>query len=301
MTSTSGSGDGYVVEDSPEGRSLVVTGPWSDLTADALRRGDADGLVLNYARGFSEGGLGFLDDWGVRRLKVLDRGIVDLDAIGRLGSSLEHLSVQAAPSAELDLAQLPRLRSVSGEWKLIRGTLGAVDALQTVITWRFDEPDLRAFRDHVHLRHLTVKEAPHLETLAGVGDLTELEELSVFLARRLHDIADVAGVAAPLRSFELEDCPSIDAIDDIEVLVNLSFLGLSECGPIQSFMPIGPLEQLEVLYAWGSTRVVDKGLSPLAGLPKLREIRMRDRPGYKPRVKDLVAALELRSHDLGRP
>jgi len=43
---------GYVIEDTAEGRSLVVTGAWSAAAVDALERHDADGLVLNYARGF---------------------------------------------------------------------------------------------------------------------------------------------------------------------------------------------------------------------------------------------------------
>ncbi len=118
-----------------------------------------------------EGHLGFLDgSWGVRRLNILDRGITDLEPIGRLRDSLQALSVQAAPSAELDLGALPRLRSVAGEWELIRGTLGRLNALQSVITWRFDDPDLHAFRDHVSLERLTIKEAPYLESLSGLAD-----------------------------------------------------------------------------------------------------------------------------------
>ncbi len=110
------------------------------------------------------------------------------------------------------------------------------------------------------------------------------------MARQLQDISDVAGVTS-LRELEFEDCPALDTIDGVESLVNLRFLGLSECGDIESLVPIGSLEQLEVLYAWGSTRIVDGDLTPLARLPRLKEVRMRDRRGYKPRVADLVSAL----------
>lgn len=280
-----------MVEDAPEGRTLVVTGGWSDEAREALTRGDADGLVLNYARGFSESNLDFLDgSWSVHRLNILDRGITDLEPIERLHGSLQALSVQAAPNAELDLGALPHLRSVASEWGLIRGSLGRVDALQRVITWRFDEADLHAFRDHVGLERLTIKEAPQLESLSGLADLPELKVLGLFLARRLHDISDVAGLTS-LRELEFEDCPMLDSLDDVESLIDLRFLGFSECGDIESLAPIGPLEQLEVLYAWGSTHVVDGDLSPLARLGRLKEIRMRDRRGYRPRVADLVPAL----------
>jgi hypothetical protein len=74
-------------------------------------------------------------------------------------------------------------------------------------------------------------------------------------------------------------------------LVNLRFLGISECGEVESLAPIGSLDQLEVLYAWGSTRIVDGDLSPLARLPRLKELSVRDRRDYKPRVADLLSAL----------
>ena len=285
---------GYLIEEVPEGRTLVVTGAWSDEAGEALARGDADGLVLNYARGFSEGNLDFLDaSWRVHRLSILDRGMTELEPIGRLRDSLEALSVQAAPNAELDLGALPNVRSVAGEWELIRGTLGRVDALESVITWRFDDADLHAFRDHVGLERLTIKEAPHLESLSGLADLGELKVLGVFLARQLEDISDLAQLPS-LRELEFEDCPALESLDDVEPLINLRFLGFSECGDIESLAPLGSLAQLEVLYAWGSTRVVDGDLSPLTSLPRLTEIRMRDRRTYSPRVADLVSSLSAR-------
>ena len=174
----------YVFDDEPEGRTLVVTGPWSAAAAQALARGEADGLILNYARGFVGSDLEFLEGGlGIRRLKLLDRGISDLGPIARLASSLEELSIQVAPGAEFDLAALPHLRSVAGEWRLIRDTLGSIDDLESVITWRFDEVDLHAFRDHVGLQRLTIKEVPYLESLSGIGDTPELAVLDVVLAQ----------------------------------------------------------------------------------------------------------------------
>jgi hypothetical protein len=279
----------YTLEQEPEGRSLVVTGRWSDAAAEALARGEADGLVLNYARGFVGSDLEFLEaGLGVRRLDLLDRGIADLGPIARLAESLEELSVQAAERAGLDLAELPHLRAVAGDWALVGPTLGSVDQLRSVITWRFDEVDLHAFRDHVSLEQLTIKGAPGLETLSGIGELPELAVLEIVLARKLSDIGDVSGLAESLRAFKLQDCPLIDAIDDIESLINLRVFGLSDCGDIESFAPLHALVELEELYAWGSTRVVDGDLLPITKLPLLHEIRMRDRRGYRPRVADLA-------------
>lgn len=282
----------YVFEETPEGRSLIVTGPWSDPAANALARGEADGLVLNYARGFEGMDIDFLEQGlRVRRLDLLDRGIADLGPIARLAESLEELSVQAAEHAELDLTQLPHLRSVAGDWGLIGPTLGRADDLRSIITWRFGEVDLHAFRDHVELERLTVKEAPCLESLSGIGDLPKLAVLEIVSARELGDISNVSGLAESLHEFKLEDCPAIDAIDEVASLTQLRVLEVGDCGDIDSLAPLCGLKQLEELYAWGSTRIADRDLSPLAQLPRLREIRMRDRRAYKPRVVDLVALL----------
>jgi hypothetical protein len=282
----------YSFEDSSHGRSLVVTGPWSSEAAAILTRGEADGLVLNYALGFSEQSLELLDPaWRLRSLNVLDRAITDLTPIGRLGESLEGLSVQANPRAELDLALTPRLRALAAEWAVIGPTLNELDELRDIVTWLFDERDLHAFRDHVALRRLTVKDARYLESLDGIGTLPDLELLKIQGAPRLSDIGDVSGLSASLRELELEECRALEAIDDVASLVSLTFLGASDCGDIESFAPLRTLRKLKVLYAWGTTRVADADLSPLAELPNLTEIRMRDRREYKPRVADLVSSL----------
>lgn len=270
---------------------MVVTGPWSNAAAEELASGKVDGLVLNYARGFCERSLDLLDErWPLRRLDVLDRAIVDLDPIGRL-VGLEDLSVQAAESAALDLGALPALRSIAGAWPLIGRTLGAVSGLENAVTWMFGEVDLHAFRDHVALKALTIKDAPDLESLSGLGNLRDLEMLTIVGARRLHEIDEIRELSASLRELKFEQCPRIEAIDVVESLVGLRFLGISESGDIASLAPIGSLEQLETFYAWGTTRILDGDLSPLTQLPLLREIRMRDRRSYRPSAREIPATV----------
>jgi internalin A len=75
-------------------------------------------------------------------------------------------------------------------------------------------------------------------------------------------------------------------------LVGLSFLGASDCREIDSLGPLISLENLEVLYAFGTTRIVDNDLSPLLALPRLREVRLKDRREYKPRKFEIDAHLE---------
>jgi len=64
-------------------------------------------------------------------------------------------------------------------------------------------------------------------------------------------------------------------------------VSVSDCGTIESFKPLGRLHRLEELHAWGTTVVADGDLTPVAQLPMLREVRMRNRRHYRPRVADL--------------
>ena len=68
----------------------------------------------------------------------------------------------------------------------------------------------------------------------------------------------------------------------------MSLLAFGDCGDIPTLAPLRPLDELRVVLAWGDTRVLDADLSPLADLPNLEELRMRDRREYRPRVRELV-------------
>jgi hypothetical protein len=122
---------GYVVADGPHGRTMLVTGDWSDQAAYELARGDIETLELNYAHGFHERTLDFLEPWPIRRLQLLARTITDVEPIYRLAGSLEDLRLTCAPAGNIDLALLPRLHSMWAEnWSQVRDTVSQAAQLQ---------------------------------------------------------------------------------------------------------------------------------------------------------------------------
>jgi hypothetical protein len=90
----------------------------------------------------------------------------------------------------------------------------------------------------------------------------------------------------------LEECRSLGALDEIEPLGNLRVLNVGDCGPIESVAPLAGLKHLEYVSAWGTTQVLDGDLTPLIRLPALREVRMRDRREYQPRLGSFVRDAE---------
>jgi hypothetical protein len=87
-------------------------------------------------------------------------------------------------------------------------------------------------------------------------------------AGELRDMPAIAGLSLSLRELEPEKCPWLDAIDDIEELVNLRFFGFSDCGDLES---LAELVQLEVVSHVGPRPPVRS--APSSGAP------VSDRPG----------------------
>jgi hypothetical protein len=283
---------GYRIEDEAGSRTLVVSGSRTREAEQILVERSVDGLDLNYAHGFCEPSLDFLDAWPIRRLHVLDRSLVDLEPIARLSETLEELWVQAAPGVSLDLGELPRLRSLAGEWELIRWQLRFLDSLERLVTWRFDESSLLALNEHLRLKRLTIKEARRLESLLGAEQMDDLRTLEVLLAPALSDIEAISDLVR-LQHLSFETARKLDSLDDIAKLVRLSHLGIANSGEIRSIAPVRQMTELSSFYAWGTTRIADNDLSPLLGLTALADLRIRPRSTYNPLVAEIKAALSI--------
>ena len=269
------------------GTTLVLTGAWAPEAENALLSGEADGLEVNYARGSRERTLDFIGAWPIRWLRIIGRTFRDIDPIYRLNGTLEELEIQTAEGTSVDLARLPRLSSVAADWETIKDTIESTESLRELNVLRFTEPDVEVITKNHGLRGLVLKQAPFLRRLEGVGEFPLLSKLEVYAARTLEDISELRKVNGELESLILESCPSIARLGDITNLDGLALLGFSECREIESIAPVATLRKLEVVHCWGNTRIVDSDLEPLRSLPQLRELRMRDRPDYRPRVSEI--------------
>jgi hypothetical protein len=283
--------NGFAVEDMDDGRTLVVTAGWSSQAEAALQRPDVDGVWLNYARGYTEPDLSFVGSWPIRRLLVLDRGLNDLSPLANLGATLEDLSLQSAPDAELDLGWFPNLRSLAADWTQVRETLYAPAHLSRLVAFEYTGDDLEPLAVQPSLQAIDLKGAAGLQTLAGVDQLPILTSLKIAAAPRLYDIDQIASTAATLRRLSLEACRRVESLEPVSSLAELPFLGIADCRSISSLQPLARLERLEQFYAWGSTRIEDHDLSPPLQLPRLREIRMAERRGYTPSLAQVKEQL----------
>lgn len=272
---------------------VVVTGPWTAKAAEPILSGQADRLILNYALGFVEPDLEFLRGLPLRQLVVLDRRLSSLAPIADLSASLELLRLTTDPKLAVDLANFPLLRDLSADWQQIKATVSAAARLDRLHIGRYSAPDLRPLSSLENLRRLALTDRPRLASLAGLEAFRALRSLGIYGGRHLVDISALDG-SDSLEELELEGCHKLAHIDAVSSCARLRRLNVSECGDLASLWPLADLAELEVVRLFGSTRIVDGDLSPLARLPHLNDLRMMSRRQYRPSVHDIQASLPRR-------
>ena len=278
----------FVLEPRVEGVDLVVTGAWSPAAQEALESGRADGLVLNYARGFREQPIDFIEGLPIRKLDLLARSVKDLSPVYSLAPTLEELRVQSDPRAVIELEGLPRVRKLAASWPQVRSSILFAPQIEDLAVPSYSEPTLEPLSCLTSLASLVMKERPKLRSLDGMEAFRWLTRLAVFSASSLVDISAVeTSRPAALQVLQLQACRKVPDITPIAGCVSLQFFDLSEGGEIPSVGPVSDLVNLERLYLYDSTRIADGDLGPIARLPKLKDFRMQNRPGYSPSVKEI--------------
>jgi len=219
----------------------------------------------------------------------------DLAPVYSLAETLESLRIQVDPQVVIELERLPLLRTLSAGWSQIDGSIRFAPHLHRLFILSYTERDLTPLTPASGLVSVVMKDYPQVQSLDGVEELPWLAELGVHLAKGLQDISALRRAGSPvLKTLQLTSCRKIPDIAAVSACTGLTFLDVSEGGDIPSVAPLTELAGLERLYLYGSTRVLDGDLGPVAGLPRLQDLRMQSRRSYSPSVKEIQAAIAVR-------
>lgn len=285
----------FALEPHAHGVDLVVTGDWSSAARETFEAGRADGLVLNYAKGFREQPIDFVQGLPIRKLDVMARSVHDLSPVYSLASTLEELRVQSDPRAAIELENLPRVKTLAASWPQVRSSIMFAPQIEDLSVPSYSESNLEPLAGLTSLTSLVMKERPKLRSLDGLEAFPWLTRLGVFLASGLSDIGALERTRCPaLQVLQMQACKKIPDVVPVAGLSSLRFFDLSEGGEIPSVGPLAELLNLERLYLYDSTRVADGDLTPIVGLPRLTDFRMQNRRGYSPSVREIQEAISRR-------
>ncbi len=107
-----------------------------------------------------------------------------------------------------------------------------------------------------------------------------LTKLSIRQASALRDFRGLSRFQV-LRRLMLDSCRHLSELGFLAAMRDLEVLSLSDCGRIDSLLPIEGLGRLERLHFYGSTNVQDGDLSVLERLPSLRGAYFQRRRHYR--------------------
>lgn len=285
----------YSLAQGAEGLTLIVNGPWNPDMESLVQSGRIHELVLNDARGFTEPDLQFLQSWPISSLFVGVRWMTDLSPIGRLADHLSSLSLNCLiPSAAgtLDLGPFTKLRSLSVPWGVIRNQLGDLETLTKLHVESYSPRDLIPLTAAKSLESLRMKQYPQLRTLEGLESFESLETLGIYGGLKLEDVSALrTNAAQSIRELHLNTCRKVPTFKDVSSVEGVRILDLANSGDFPSLEPLEGMSELQELYLFESTRIVDGDLTPLLTLPKLEKLALANRRNYIPHVAEIKRQL----------
>ena len=273
------------------GNRLVLHTSWNETIARSIDVAGIASLELNVAKGWRASNLEFLDLFRhIRSLELTQDILPDDSAILQM-HQLVSLSLGSAARNRLDLAAFPKLEELRVEGYRRLSNVKSCARLRLLYAFRTgpsvldDVRSLPALTDLTintspissvdtnekapPLRRLSLYNLPKLDSLRGISNLTQLEELNIEGCRRFNDISPVGELA------------------------NLKLLGLDDCGRISSLKPVLGCKKVERLTFAGTTIIEDGRVSDLMDLPNLANTSFMDRRRYDMKcegIQDLLKA-----------
>lgn len=281
---------GSVVEEGPLGPRLVLAGAWDPKVGQWMQKQAISGLVLNYARGWTDRTI----DWlaGLDFLTELDLIRWDLEGPLTPIESLTNLRVLALTCDSDDtisFSELEHLESVAIAWDNADDDVFQCRRLRRLYTENLPDADFGRLASCVALESVGLVD-PLLESLVGIEGLGNLRSLELAGAGRLEDLSQLQSCT------RLKECSIVEThgLADLDVLPDQSAvekLILNDNGEIRSLGPLRSQANLDWLVFAGSTNIVDGDLSVLLELPRLRTIAFKNRRHYSHKLKEIQRVL----------
>ena len=228
-------------------------------------------------------------DLPIKRLDLLARTHSDLDPIYTLAGSLEALHLQTGPTP-IDISQFPKLINLSATWEQIENSIASGRALTRLFVLSYTASDLSPLENNTNLVSLRMKDRPRVQSLAGVEAFPALRDLRLPLAP-IEDLEPLRRAPPLMERLEFSYCREFASISAFAALPLLQRVDMDECGDIDSVEAFRHTPSVELLYMWGSTRILDGDLSPIADLQRLQEFRITPRRNYRPPAAEIKAAI----------
>lgn len=248
-------------------------------------------IELNTAKGWRGDSIDFLLALpNLAGLKLIGGATKNYELIGEL-ESLQYLLLDSAPanSAFIDLTRLSMLRSlyVVGDRYVFDGP--SHDLWEVGIAeGKFEYVGQFVCRSTQKL----VLKSTRVSTLNFLGTCPYLWSLVLGGLRGLPSIKPLE-LLSNLTVLDVIKCSDFGDLAFLRSLRKLNRLSLVDLGNVESILAIEELKNLEELYFYGTTNVVDGHVDFLRGLVSLKRVSFQNRKHYDCKLSRIKAALNL--------
>ncbi len=263
------------------GPRAVIVGIWSNDMVKPLLDGHVVELELNDGKGWRGSDVKFLAELRqLQALKIIDFKIASVEPIHQL-AQLRALEVMTYCKSDIEFSAFPLLEDCGLEWRPGAASLFDLRTLKKLFINNYDGKNTDSFSNLINLETLAILTAP-LEQICGLSVLRKLRSLRLGNLRRLTSLAGIEQLTN-LEDLDINTCRHIRSIDEIGFLHQLRRLHLDNDGPITSLKPLGELRGLELITFYESTTIVDGDLSPLLSQKNLARVSFQNRRHYSHR------------------
>ena len=276
--------NGIKLEDGKYGLRAVVVTAWTKEMAPFLLDRHVAELELNDGKGWQGNDLELLAELPqLRSLIITDLQIPSVEPIHFL-HDLRLLKVMTYCKTEIRFSAFPRLEECVLEWRPKATSLFDCTTLKSLFVNNYKGQNTDSFGRLTNLESLAILNAP-IKDLTGLTALRKLRSLRLGNLRTLTSLAGIQELTN-LEELTIHTCRKIYSIDELGYLCKLRKLVLNNDGDIESFKPLARLTGLELVVFCESTNVMDGDLSALLTQKKLPGVSFQNRKHYSHRREE---------------
>jgi hypothetical protein len=262
-----------------DGKNVLILSRWDISVRNFMLDKNINGLILNYAKGFCEPNLDFLDELPfLTSITLLFHHIGDISKIQSL-KHLKKLDLQCRfDKTYIDFNSFPELQVCWFYWRPGANTLMNNTKVNEIRTSRYPYKSLLEMSKLSNLEKLEISTSA-ITNLDGITNLSKLKKLELGYLTKLKSINGVSSLSH-IEIFRLNTCKNISILDEVQDLDKLKVLEFANCGDIESLRPLRNLKSLEHVIFYESTNILDGDISVLKYLPNLKDVRFQNRRHY---------------------
>lgn len=227
---------------------------------------------------------------GIRELNIAELRMRSTAAIGEL-RDVEVLSSSASGTPP-DYSRLSKLRKALLGAPAELGNIGDAPNLRDLAVFDARLTSLAPLANLTTLMRLHLNSIKGLKSLEGIERLP-LEEFVITRAPGLRSLAPLRAVTT-LRSLEINYASKLDGLDVLGGIPSLRSITVDHGPPIGSLEFVQSLRALDTLVLEGAGTGHTLSLTPLASLPRLRDLVLQGFPKARLELTDIEAVTALR-------